>query len=278
MNKKIGLALSSGGFFGFAHIGVIEVLEEHQIHPDIIAGSSSGAIIGLVYAAQGLTGLKTFTRRIQESGLLTPKGIFTSWSPDNFFRKLAQLVDGQIQERDFRELNKEFLCTATDLISGEPTIFTHGDPVEAVLASATYPVAFSAKIIHHRPQIDGGLTQYLPAETLRHHGAHIVIGSCIKVSQNIPRHTANRLSKMSLGLRSIEILQEQLSRYQIKQTDFCFRPQFQPEDRFNFYELESVIDQGRKVAQDEIAKLQRILSQDFENWVTHNFYRVFSCW
>jgi NTE family protein len=258
-DKRLGLALSSGGVFGFAHIGVIEVLEERQIHPDIIAGSSSGAIIGLIYAAQGVPGLQEFVLRIKESGLLTPKGIFTSWSPDNFFRKLAVIVDKQVKESDFGDLKKDLLCVTTDVISGEPAILAYGNPVQAALASAAYPVAFTAKNIHNRPQVDGGLTQYLPAETLRHHSAKIVIGSCIKVFQDISREKARRLNKMSLGLRSIEILQEQLSRYQIRHTDFCFRPEFSPEDRFKFNELDKIIDIGREEAEKEIGKLQKIL-------------------
>ncbi|HUD20947.1 MAG TPA: patatin-like phospholipase family protein [Candidatus Saccharimonadales bacterium] len=256
--KKIGLALSSGGLFGFAHIGVIEVLEEQGIRPSLIAGSSSGAIIGLVYAAGGMALLEKFVSRLEETGLLTKKGIFSSWTPDRYFSKVGLLLEELVKEKDLKQLGVPFFPVATDVATGAVHIFESGSPIEAVLASATYPVALSTKEIDHHYYIDGGLTCYLPSEELEKRGARTIIGSVIQVVDELPNSKIKNINSANLVIRSIEILQERLSQYQLESCDYVIRPKFNPTDWHQVDRLNYLIETGRKAARAKLAEMKLI--------------------
>ena len=243
--------------FGFAHIGVIEALEANGIQPNLISGSSAGAIIGLLYASGGSLLLDKFVQELESSGLLSGRRWFQAPTPNRYFAKVGSFLDSLVTQKDLKTLNLPFYPVATDLATGDAHVFDDGDPITAVLASATYPVALSAYRRDNNSYLDGGLTRYLPADTLLEKGADIVIGSSIQVIHDLNGEKVKKLGKVKLAIRSIEIMQEQLSESHLEHCDYIIRPKFNPNDSLKVGLLNAIIDVGHTTAQEEIAKLKK---------------------
>src|ERR1035437_10164166 len=156
-NVKIGLALGGGAARGFAHIGVIKVLEAQGLTPDIIVGTSAGAVVGALYAS-GNSGfeLQKLAHTLDESKI-------SDWSmPDRGVFKgeaLQQFVNNAVAQRPIEGLKKPFAVVATDLKSGDSILFRTGNTGMAVRASATVPGIFQPVSINGHEYVDGGLSR-----------------------------------------------------------------------------------------------------------------------
>ena len=175
--RKIGLALSSGGARGAAHVGVLKVLKESGIEPDVIAGSSMGAEVGGMYASGlGLDEMDALWRSSSFADIfktLLPTIPWSGWSSGNgitrFLRKL--IGDPRIEE-----LPLPYAAIATDLRSGQPLRITHGPLVDAIRASVSVPGLFRPVWLDGHLLIDGGVSNPMPVDVARQLGADIVIG------------------------------------------------------------------------------------------------------
>jgi NTE family protein len=175
--KKIGYALGGGAARGLSHIGVLKVLHEYGISPDIIAGTSIGSIIGALYAGGydpddmekivlGLDWKKLLymvDMTIPLSGLLQGKRVVL----------LLKSILGNIT---FSQLRCDFSCVATDIISGEQVVLRDGSLIEAVRASISIPGIFTPVELSGRYLVDGGLVNSVPVSICREMGADYVIG------------------------------------------------------------------------------------------------------
>jgi len=176
-NVKIGYALGGGAARGLSHIGVLKVLHENGIYPDIIAGTSIGAIIGALYAGgydpgdieQLVLGLDwkklvyLFDMTLPLSGLLQGK-------------RVVSLLKSILRDTTFSQLRCDFACVATDIISGEQVVLRDGSLIEAVRASISIPGIFTPVVIKGRYLVDGGLINTVPVSVCREMGAKYVIG------------------------------------------------------------------------------------------------------
>ena len=172
--KRIGLVLSCGGARGIAHLGVLAALEEANVRPDALSGSSAGAIIAALYAA-GHTPLK-IKHLVQETAffgishlLLGKPGVFDMEA----FRRLLQ---EQLPHSCFEDLAVRLFVTATNLNTGGPECFSTGPLIEPLLASACVPAVFPPVAIGRYEYVDGGVLDNLPVEPLRA-SCDFVIGS-----------------------------------------------------------------------------------------------------
>ena len=170
---RIGLALGGGAARGFAHIGVIKVLESHGIVADYVVGTSAGAVVGSLYAA----GHDAFA--MQKIAQQLDEKIFADWTlGGRGFLKgeaLQDFVNQHLGRRPLEKLNKPFATVATDLNSGERVVFRTGDSGLAVRASAAVPGVFQPTQFRGRSYVDGGLTSPVPVQAAREMGADIVI-------------------------------------------------------------------------------------------------------
>jgi NTE family protein len=204
---KIGLALSGGGARGAAHVGVLEVLEDHHVPIDYIAGTSMGAIVGGLYAtgmtAEELESLittidwqdaltdkiprqdRTLRRKRDDDYFLVkskpglsgfhlefPPGVLDGWKIDLLLKKYTLPV---VTIRDFNELSEPYRAIAADLETGDVVVLDHGDLALAIRASMSIPVVFAPREIEGRLLVDGGISMNLPIEIVRRMGADLII-------------------------------------------------------------------------------------------------------
>jgi NTE family protein len=171
------LALSSGGARGAAHVGVLKVLKESGIEPDVIAGSSMGAEVGGIYASGIELGELETSWRSSSFGhvfrTLLPTIPWSGWSSGNGITRFLQRLIGSQRIED---LSVRYAAMATDLRSGEPFAITHGPLVDAIRASVSVPGLFNPVWIDGHLLIDGGVSNPMPVDVARQLGSDVVIG------------------------------------------------------------------------------------------------------
>ena len=251
---KIGMALSGGGALGVAHIGAIEEIEKAGIKIDCVCGVSSGAIIGLAYAIGGLDTLHIFYEETLANFAKKNKFIFAT-GPDAAFKYIESALKVLCGSRDFSRLAIPFSCCATNLATGEREVFNSGDPVAAVMASAAYSGVFLSQKVGDKFYIDGGVTRNLPAEEARQMGANFVIGSSIYAVDHVDNAKAGKMGRWEIAARSLEIFEKELSRFEEKQCDFCFKPNSEHFHWFDFFKMEEIAFRGRENAKEQIKNL-----------------------
>ena len=162
---RIGLALGGGGACGFAHIGVLRVLEREAIRPAVICGTSSGAIIGLAYAG-GMTvdEMADVCQSLRWRQLVRP-----SVRRDRVFdtERLEEFLANMIGARDFADLNYACAAIACDRATRERVMLTRGDPVRAAYASSAIPRVFPPIEIDGRQLVDGAVVDAIPVGAAR---------------------------------------------------------------------------------------------------------------
>lgn len=162
---NIGLVLSGGGMRGAAHIGVIRALEEHQIYPTHIAGSSAGAIVGSLYAyGYDWEEILAFFKEVQLMNIrkyaINKPGFIDA-------EKFHDEFKVYLKDDDFSFLKKKLFITATNILSGKLKIFEKGELIKPVLASAAFPGLFAPVKIRSSYYIDGGALNNFPLEPLK---------------------------------------------------------------------------------------------------------------
>lgn len=171
---RIGLALGSGSARGWSHIGVIRTLEEAGYAPDVVCGTSIGALVGAIYAAGRLDWLEDWVRKLTWSGtvamldLKMGGGLIEGGKLLKFFREHSQ-------DPDFADLPKAFGCVATELATGREVWLREGPVIDAVRASMALPGLFTPTQQEDRLLVDGGLVNPIPVSLCRAMGADLVI-------------------------------------------------------------------------------------------------------
>jgi NTE family protein len=186
---RIGVALGGGFARGLAHVGVLKVLEEEKIPIDFIAGTSVGSVIGAAYAS-GMC-----AKELEEIAGLVRFKDFSRWTLSRFGLfsndKMALFLTKLLRCKTFEELRIPLAVTATDIITGEPAVFTSGDLIDPVRASCAYPGMFLPVNINGRLLVDGLLGHGVPSAPLRDMGADRVIAIYLSahwVKPKGPRH------------------------------------------------------------------------------------------
>jgi NTE family protein len=173
---KIGLVLSGGGARGFAHIGVIQALNEAGIFPDVICGTSAGAIVGGLYAdgysPQEILKIINSKSRfnyvrptVPKDGLLQISGVI-------------RILRNSLRAKTFEELKIPLFVTATDLNNGRVDYFSSGELLNKIIASASIPVLFRPVVIDNKKYVDGGVLDNLPIKPIENN-CSFIIGSFV---------------------------------------------------------------------------------------------------
>ena len=252
---KIALVLGGGAARGFAHVGVIKVLEAQGIIPDIVVGTSAGAVVGALYAA-GNSGFA-----LQRLVLGMAEGQFSDWSlPDRGILKgeaLQNFVNDAVAGRPLEKLGKLFAVVATDLQSGEAVVFRTGNTGMAVRASSSVPGLFQPVVINGRDYVDGGLVSPVPVKIARGLGADFVIAVDISAK---PQYGKTQTS-IDVMLQTFAIMGQAISRYELPAADVVIRP-YTPEIRAtDFQDRHLAVLEGEKAATLMLPELKAKLAK-----------------
>ncbi|MEW8506977.1 MAG: patatin-like phospholipase RssA [Candidatus Thiodiazotropha sp.] len=175
MEMKVGLALGSGAARGWSHIGIINGLSELGIEPDIVSGSSIGALVGAAYAADKLESLQNWTCSLSWKEII--KFLDPSLLGGGLIQgdRLTEFISRYVKDLDFAALQRQLGVVATDLETGREIWFRQGGVMEAVRASISLPGLFTPLQHQGRWLVDGGLANPVPVSLCRAMGADIVI-------------------------------------------------------------------------------------------------------
>lgn len=306
-NAKIGLSLSGGGAKGFAHIGVLKVLDSLGVKVDYISGTSMGAIIGGLYAS-GYTGKEiekivmdtdfftlianektrqetSFFNKSVDKYLLTipvskgrinflPKAISTGQKNIYLLKELFKNVSSI---DDFSKLPIPFMCVATNLESGKMEIFEKGDLVTSIMASSAFPGLMDPVKIGDSIYIDGAITVNFPSKPLKDKGLDVVIG--VDLSQTL----ANRdelQSAIAILNQVIDFGIKKETKIQSQYTDITIHPNLKGLNATSYDAKKAILDSGFVVAQKYVdvlsllPKREKQLLRSPANTIYSNVYKI----
>lgn len=285
---KIGLVLGGGGAAGVSHVGVLKVLEEHNIPIDVIAGNSMGAIVGSLYAsgmsvddiektARTLDWMslfndgqafqeKDFQKKKQDAGFFTsaelgvgaggvklPSGLI---SGQRLTFELRRLLSPVQHIGNFDQLPIPFRAVATDINTGKTVVLKSGNLATAVRASMSIPSLFSPVTINGRVLVDGLVSNNLPVDVAQQMGADILIVSRIPPSKEKPVKSA-----IDIALRSMDLLMAQTTDAQVERLrsqDILIIPQTEDIGNLDFDRVRETIPLGVKGAKQQTVALKKL--------------------
>ncbi len=286
---KIGLVLSGGGAKGFAHIGVLKVLEEAGVKIDYIGGTSMGAVVGGLYAS-GYNAAQIdsifhdtnfdellndfiprssksfYEKRNDESYALTlPFNNFRIGIPEALskglynFNLLTRLTRNVRHVKNFNELPTPFLCIGTNIENGRQVILNKGNLAQAMLASAAFPTLFSPVEVEGDLLVDGGVANNYPIDEVRNLGADIIIG--VNVQDGLAVRTqlknANKIMVQITNLQSIEKMNAK-----VLNTDIYINPDIKNFGVISFDKGKEIIRKGEEAAFSVYEKIHALADKE----------------
>ena len=238
---KIGLALGGGAARGFAHVGVIAVLEEAGIKPQYVVGTSAGSLVAALYAS-GKT-----SPQLQQTALSMEEVAITDWMMPivgrGMFRgeALARYVNELLAGRLMENMAIPLGIVATDLGNGNAVLFQRGDTGTAVRASSAVPAVFVPVKINGRDYVDGGLVSPVPVRFARQMGADLVIA--VDISSAPEANPAD--GTLQILLQTFAIMGKSINDYELKGADLVVRPLQTGLKSADFSSRQRAIDAGR---------------------------------
>ncbi len=175
MKKKLGVALGSGAARGWAHIGVLNALEEAGIKVDYISGTSIGSVVGAVYSIGDLAAFEKFTRSIDWKGVVSLIDVTFPGSGLIPGKKVFKMLSGYYKDLRIEDLPIPYCAVAADIRTGEEIRFTKGRVSDAVRASVAIPGILTPQKSDGRILVDGGIVNPVPVNVVREMGADVVI-------------------------------------------------------------------------------------------------------
>lgn len=263
-DRLVGLALSSGGTRGLAHIGVLKVLAEENIPVDMIAGSSAGALFGGLFAAgwsvekieRYVRNLKNLTRLINWDFNLPPvTGIVKGrLARDHFLAR-------PLGNRRIEDLNMPLYVVAADILTGAEVVFDSGSLADALRASAGIPILGSPWHYQGRYLVDGGVVNPLPASVLRERGANIIIASNVvqplRESFRGPTNQMPHLGQIIFNI--VSSMEAEMIKKQFPLIDVLIHHCVSAKHSLDFDDAGAVIRQGEIAARQMIPTIREAL-------------------
>ncbi|HJV59541.1 MAG TPA: patatin-like phospholipase family protein [Albitalea sp.] len=251
---RIGLALGGGAARGFAHIGVIQVLEENGIHPDLVVGTSAGSLVAALYAS-GKNGvaLGQLAEGMDETTI-------TDWSfPGRGLIRgdaLARYVRDATGGRTIEKMPLPLGIVATDLNSGQPILFQLGDTGLAVRASSAVPAVFQPVRIGTHEYVDGGLVSPVPVRFARQMGAQLVVAVDISAAPD-GNPTGD---PMRMLLQTFAIMGRSINNFELRDADVVLRPKLPDVSSTDFTARKHSIQAGRDAALAALPQLKAAIA------------------
>ncbi len=285
---KIGLVLSGGGAKGFAHIGVLKVIEEAGVKIDYIGGTSMGAVVGGLYASgYNATQIDSIFHKVNFDELLndyiprSAKSFYEKRNDETYaitlpfsnfkvgipqalskglynFNLLSRLTRHVRQVNDFNQLPTPFLCIGTNIETGQQVVLNKGNLAQAMLASAAFPTLFTPIEIDGQLLIDGGVANNFPVDEVKNLGADLIIGVDVQdgLWDKAQLKNATKILVQITNLHSIEQMKNK-----IKGTDIYITPDINNFGVLSFDRGREIIQRGEEAAFAAYEKI-KILTDD----------------
>ncbi|MBI5633649.1 MAG: patatin-like phospholipase family protein [Nitrospirae bacterium] len=252
---KIALVLGAGASRGFAHIGVLKMLETNRIPVHMVIGTSAGSFVGSLYAY----GYTSFQLQKMAS-TLDKNEILDFTVPDNGFIKgerLEEYVNAMVRNSPLDKLRIPFYAVATNIQNGQETVFSRGNTGTAVRASCSIPGIFRPVKIDGRMYVDGGVVSPIAVDAARRLGADIVIAVDISsdVDARQPEGTVETI------LQSIGIMHSKISAIQLAKADVVIRPKVGRIGSADFDKRLDAMIEGEKAAIEMLPSIQAIITR-----------------
>lgn len=251
---KVALVLGGGGARGFAHVGVLKMLDAQGLKPDMVIGTSAGSVAGALYAA-GFNGFD-----LQEMAFALDRATVADWS---MFGKglirgeaLQNFINQAVKQRPIEQLNIPFGCVAARLDTGEAVLFQRGNLGQAVRASSSVPGVFQPTVIGGYEYVDGGLVSPVPIRYAKQLGATFIIAVDVSTP---PAGTASE-GKLDILLRSFDIMGQSIRAAELPQADIVIKPQLGRITATDFESKQMAILQGERAALAAMPKIREKLA------------------
>ncbi|MFM2427543.1 MAG: hypothetical protein RL707_1370 [Pseudomonadota bacterium] len=253
---KFGLALGGGAARGFAHVGVIQVLEEAGIRPDLVVGTSAGSVVAAFYAS-GKTGaqLQKVSENMEEATI-------TDWTVPLLGRgmmrgdALGRYVNAQTGNRRIEDFKMPLGIVATDLRTGDGVLFQRGDVGTAVRASSSVPSVFEPVRIGNREFVDGGLVSPVPVRYARQMGAEYVLA--IDISS--PPENGKTGDMFQILMQTFTIMGKSINNFELRDADLVVRPALADVGSADFKARRRSMEAGRAAMLQALPKLKAALA------------------
>jgi len=252
---KIALVLGAGVSKGFAHIGVLKILESNKIPIHMIVGTSVGSAVGSLYAY----GYNAF--QLQKMSFSIEKGdILDLTIPDNGFikgEKLEEFINKTLKNTSMEKLKIPFYAVATEIKDGQEVVFGKGNTGQAVRASCSIPGIFRPVKIVDKMYVDGGVVSPVAVDAAKRFGADIVIAVDIStgVERTQPENTIETI------LQSLNVMYSKLASIQLCNADVVIKPKVGHIGSTDFSKRHEAILEGEKAALEALPQIMGIITQ-----------------
>ena len=252
---KVGIALGGGAAKGFAHIGVIKMLEANGITPVVVSGTSAGSVVGALYAS----GMDAYAMQEKAFALdesrIRDVSLFSGGVVKG--QKLQDYVNELVGGRSLDRMKKPFAVVATKLENGERTVFVRGNTGQAVRASSSIPGVFEAVAIGKAHYVDGGVVSPVPVDAARELGADFVIAVDIGSKANGIDSPTSLLGNVN---QSITIMGQKLGALELQRADIVIRPKVSDIGAADFEQKNRAILEGERAAQAALPQIKAKLA------------------
>ena len=249
---KVALVLGGGAARGFAHVGVIRVLEREKIPIDLIVGTSVGSLVGAIYAdKKNSFELEWTAFALEERDIFD----YTFISPTQGFvrgERLEEFVLRKLTARDIEQLKLPFAAVATDIQNGEVVVLQSGSVGRAVRASSTIPGIFIPLRYQGRILVDGGVLNNMPVDVARKLGADVVIA----VDLGEARKSAPVSNIFDTIVQSLYLMASENTEARLKQADVVIRPQVAHIGLIDFSRKKELLTLGIEAAEQALPSLR----------------------
>jgi NTE family protein len=254
---KIAVVLGAGAARGFAHIGVLKILENNRIPIDMIVGTSAGSFVGSLYAY----GFNAY--QLQKIALSVEKSDIVDLTiPDNGFikgEKLEAYVNAMVKNTPIEKMRIPFYAIATNVPSGQETVFGKGNTGIAVRASSSIPGVFRPVRIGDKMYVDGGVVSPVAVDAARRYGADVVIA--VDISSDLD--TRQPEGTIDTILQTINIMYSKLSVVQTAKADVVIRPEVGYIGSADFDKRNEAIMEGEKAALAAMPRIKAVMDRFF---------------
>ena len=255
VTPQIALVLSGGSARGFAHLGVLRVLEREDLRPDVVVGTSVGAVVGALYAAgRSVVEIEALFARIDWPTLIDIDAVRTLFGGMGLARgeRLEQYLRQAIPAR-LQDLQVPFAAVATDLRTGESVLLNHGDTARALRASLSVPGFYEPVSVGDRLLGDGQVVSPLPVSAARYLGAKTVVA----IDVVYPPHHASLTNPVSVLFQTVVISTWQHLLRERSLADLLLQPDIPPSSNLTLSDRQWLIDAGERAAEKSLPELRK---------------------